>query len=42
MVITTVLAAVVMVKVWNWNRLLVGAIIAVFSQSTLASSARTC
>ena len=30
MVITTVLAAVVMVKVWNWNRLLVGAIIAVF------------
>ncbi len=30
MVITTVLACVVMVKVWNWNRLLVGAIIAVF------------
>ncbi|KDB07032.1 Low affinity potassium transport system protein kup [Burkholderia sp. lig30] len=30
MVITTVLACVVMVKVWNWNRLLVGMIIAVF------------
>lgn len=30
MVITTVLAAVVMVKVWKWNKLLVGAIIAVF------------
>jgi KUP system potassium uptake protein len=30
MVITTVLACVVMVKVWNWNKLLVGLIIAGF------------
>jgi KUP system potassium uptake protein len=30
MVITTVLACVVMVKVWNWNRLLVAVVIATF------------
>ncbi|TPB55674.1 potassium transporter Kup [Burkholderia pseudomallei] len=30
MVITTILAAVVMVKVWNWNKLLVAMIIGVF------------
>lgn len=30
MVVTTVLACVVMVKVWNWNRLLVGLVIVVF------------
>ncbi len=30
MVITTVLACVVMVKVWNWNKLAVGVIIAAF------------
>ncbi|WP_179404643.1 potassium transporter Kup [Burkholderia guangdongensis] len=30
MVITTVLACVVMVKVWNWNKLMVGAVITVF------------
>lgn len=42
MLVTTILASVVMTKLWGWNKFLVGAIISVFLSSMSGSSARAC